>query len=333
MVVPTAGAEHDGNLLSASTSPAAQQPKVSEVETAPLAKNYASPPGRKSLRIALSVAILAFSSALILYLCLRAPTAAPDKLAVEAKKREGIDSKSSASQVSAPMHETFSFRGVSFGDGIERTPELLKQNELRKSDVPEWTAALAGDGNPEITEQLGYKCNGLDWYKRPEEQSINGVGVEIYYGFYKDKLTKIMVFLASKYKTAFDPQAIDRWKVDGDAVREALIAKYGRQDDLSKYTKGARQQPENLTTHIDTINGPWDEQFPAPLPTGAEKQSWLNARGWWLIDDRVLMSVCSLRCTVEIKDVPLLMDALKAAEQAYHDQKAKKALNSAKNDF
>jgi hypothetical protein len=140
--------------------------------------------------------------------------------------------------------------------------------------------------------------------------------------------------------------------LDIDAIDQALKKKYGNPQpaaDICK--KGAVKLLEGQDfIQVETTNGPWAEWFPSPTPASVDDarehmraliegrqppplEGSLSPRYWWLFNDRVLMTNNLMGCSIEIKDVPLLIEGMKSAEQEYREQVDKAAEKAAKNDF
>jgi len=148
---------------------------------------------------------------------------------------------------------------------------------------------------------------------------MNDVEVVVHFGFYNGKLVKIIIT---------GPPVVGLTGQAKNRIDEALNTKYGKpQLDISK--KDIARLWGRRDMKVQTKDGTWSEEFPAP-PT---MQTWPH---WWLFDERVLVASVASGAgggRIEIKDVPLLVEAMNAEAQAYKDQKENAAKKSAKEDF
>ncbi len=229
-----------------------------------------------------------------------------------------------------PKLEPFSFRGITFGTGVDEI------------------SGLVPCGNPPLLPDLP-NTGPLVWYVRENEKPINDVEVAVRFGFYKGKLIKIVI--TGPTVAGFIGGAHQR-------IDEALNIKYGNpqpaKDICKKNVANLWERsvlniydPERMHRvrygfQAMTV-GAWIEAFPVTPPP---RYTTLTSTHWWLFDERVLMASVIPRVgyegadRIEIKDVPLLVGAMNAEAQALQDQKAKDlilkknaATQSANGDF
>jgi hypothetical protein len=193
--------------------------------------------------------------------------------------------------------EAFSFRGIRFGSGVNEISGLVMSKDAH---------SVTRSNDP------------LTWYLRKDEKPINGVKVTILFGFYKEKLIKLVI----------TSQHIG----DATAIDEALKKKYGNPQVASEICK---KKIAKLWLGHDpfwavTNNGRWEESFPRREDTTGP-----SLQLWWLFNDRVLMRNYGegTGAYIEIKDVPLLIEAMRSAQREYKEQVNKAADKAAKNDF
>lgn len=211
--------------------------------------------------------------------------------------------------------EGFSFRGIVFGAGVEDIPGLVKLGKQNPNSAP------------------------LVWYIREKEKPINDVQVAVSFGFYKGQLIKMLIISPSR-SGGFMP-------ADAAAIDEALKKRYGNpqravdicKKDIAKLWASAERKDEYI--EVTTNKGNWMESFPSPIEPKflGEVGTWamgFAGNPWWLFNDRVLMTEDSSQghlIAIEIKDVPLLVEAMKSEENALIEKKSKAAEKSAKTDF
>ena len=195
--------------------------------------------------------------------------------------------------------ETFSFRGIKFGSSANEISGLVKSKDAHNDPMV--------------------------WYVRKDEKPINNVRVKILYGFYKKKLTKIVITSQGQSE-------------NHKAIDEALRKKYGNPQDSSEISKTQIAKLWGRHMAITTKNGLWEELFPLRPSSGRDmkgRRILTTGELWWFLNDRVLMrnEDLGVGACIEIKDVPLLIEAMKSAEQEYKEQVNKAADKAAKNDF
>ena len=218
-----------------------------------------------------------------------------------------------------PKPEPFSFRGITFGTGVDEISGLVPCD------------------NPTL-----YNSGPLVWYVRKNEKPINDVEVAVCFAFYKGTLIKIVI--TGPIGVGFIPGAHQR-------IDEALNIKYGnpqlakdicKKNVASLWGHSVLNVQDRLKYGLQAMTvGAWIETFPvSPSVLPGPKKGTMPTQGrthWWLFDERVLMaSVDGFAVQgeggerIEIKDVPLLVGAMNAEAQALQDQKVKD-LNLKKN--